>query len=603
MDVPVFKSEGQRQAYWKKQRMLELQLDEANDSKISKAYHDVDFGVIPAIRDTRSIKEIEQDTNLQRTLAKKNALTLMADDGYAADRLLALIGKQNHVIFNRFAPDIIEKLRNQIGRIDPVQAQRHINAHITTQTNPAKMIPPTAEQLTNLMTVINQRFGENNEAIRDVLLKLEAYRAVLASGSAPKFFPENLPTGDDINDALDEVTNEEKDDNQALRDLTTNMHMEMITRATLEELYDEILKQDLQEVYDEAAYDEALNQKTQEVYDSTMNDAMRELYDEMQPDTPADEETKGGDDEEETKRKEPNKKKKPIVYESDDDDDNNDDEPKGDPKDDDDEYENEMNELFRKFNGNIDNLRKDYRWVGNYYLDMLFQTEDVDYDPKIVDVPAAAPMRKLLKAIDIVPESALTAKNVRDIYKENEPKIKDFLDNFDPDRMYTRSNTLSDAQLLEGLKDRLANFQYIKFDPDRPNPGKIKGYPKGAPVLFANAQLYKDLYIELTDDVNIKSANVKMTRGGKETTEKINSASDTYFKYKALQEMATGRAPRTDKHLTYGELKRILEMPIYRQTYEKIQSDDLAKIGFYMPPAPTGSGFRRRGRRGRRGQR
>ena len=583
MDVPVFKSEGQRQAYWKKQRMLELQLDEANDSKISKAYHDVDFGVIPAIRDTRSIKEIEQDTNLQRTLARKNALTLMADDGYAADRLLALIGKQNHVTFNRFAPDIIEKLRNQIGRIDPVQAQRHINAHITTQTNPAKMIPPTAEQLTNLMTVMNQRFGENNEAIRDVLLKLEAYRAVLASGSAPKFFPEDLPTGDDINDALDEVTNEEKDDNQALRDLTTNMHMEMITRATLEELYDEILKQDLQEEYDEAldqktreVYDEALDQKTKEMYDNTMNDAMQELYRERQKE----------------KKKQPAVKR--VIYDDDDD------EPEGDPKDDgdDDEYENEMNELFRKFNGNIDKLREDYRWVGNYYLDMLFQ--DPEPDPKIVDAPAATTMRKLLKAIDIVPESALTAKNVRDIYKENEPKIKYFIDNFDVDSMYTRSNTLSDAQLLEGLKDRLANFQYIKFDPDRPNPGKIKGYPKGAPVLWANAQLYKDLYLELDNDINIKAADVTMTRGGKKTTEKINSASDTYFKYKALQEMATGQALRTDKHLTYGELKRILEMPIYRQTYEKIQSDDLAKIGFYMPPAPTGSGFRRKNRRGRR---
>jgi hypothetical protein len=385
-----------------------------------------------------------------------------------------------------------------------------------------------------------------------------------------------------------------------LRDLMDKMHMDQITQATLQELYVEVLNQQMQEVYDEAAYDEALNQKTQEVYDSTMNDAMRELYDEMQPNTPADEETKGGEPEGETKRKGPNRKKKPIVYESDDDDDNNNDEPKGDPKDDgdDDEYEEEMNELFRKFDGNIDKLREDYRWVGNYYLDLLSQ--DPAPEPKIVDVPAAAPMRKLLKAIGIVPESALTAKNVRTIYKENEPKIKDFLDNFDLTHMYTRSNTLSDAERLEGLKDRLANFQYIKFDPNRPNPGKTEGYPKGDPVLFANAQLYKTLYLELTDDVNIKAANVTMTRGGKKTTEKINSASDTYFKYKALQEMATGEAPRTDKHLTYDKLKGILEMPIYRQTYEKIQSDNLTKIDFYLPPPPTGSGFRRRGRRGQR---
>jgi hypothetical protein len=220
MNVPVFKSEAQRQAYWKKQRMLELQLDEANDSKISKAYHDVDFGTVPAIRDTRSIKEIEQDTNLQRTLAKKNALTLMNNDGYEADKLLDLIGKPDYATLNRFAPDIIEKLRNQIGRIDAIQAKEEIDLYITVQLDPYKRVPPSADPLNELIGAINSRFSKSNKMVRDILLKLEAYREVIGSGPIPPNVDISMSAAD-VDDSIS-VLDDNYDDEDVLASLVSN---------------------------------------------------------------------------------------------------------------------------------------------------------------------------------------------------------------------------------------------------------------------------------------------------------------------------------------------------------------------------------------------
>jgi hypothetical protein len=556
MEIPNFKSEGQRQAYWKKQRMIELQLDEQNEQKLSKAYHDVDFGVIPAARDNRSIKEIEQDTTLQMINAKKNAMTLMNNDGAEADKLLDHIGKRDYATFNRFAPDIIEKLRNQIGRISAIEAMKEIGLHFAMQLDPYRRVPPSADQIDNLIMTIDSRFTRSNTMVRDILQRLEAYAFVVGRGPIPPDV--DIPmSAEDVEESisiLDEIDNDE----EALASLEEkSVGITLESNASL-----------LEEI-------------------STAAESKG---------TPADEETKGGDDE------------------NDENDENDDDDgeyvtrkprPKPDPEpelvpdDDDDEVdeEEEANKIYANFRGNMDELRQRFGELGNYYRkvnDAIGSGED----PPLLGSYNAFSLRALLKFIGIVPPSALTLDKVEDIYKQNAAKIGKLLDNYDPNRIYTGASEQSNSELVEGLKDRLANFQYIEFDPNRPNPGKIKDYPRRDAVLFANAQLYKDLYSELKNDVDIRAANVTTTRGGKQTTEKIGSASDLYFNYKALQEMATGKAPRTDKHLTYGELKRILDMPIYRETYEKIVSDDLTKISFYMPP--TGSGFRRKSRRGRR---
>ena len=211
MDIPEFKSEGQRQAYWKKQRRLELQVADSNDAKISKAYHDVDFGIIPAVKDNRSIKEIERDTTLQMNLAKKNALTLMADDGAEADKLLDLIGKPNYVIFNRFAVDIINQLRGQIGRIRAVEAFREIDVYIALQSDPFRRVPPSADQIDGLMAAIVSRFQTSNSIAIDILQRLEAFKVVIQSGAIPPDAEISI-SASDVDDAMSVLTEEANDD-------------------------------------------------------------------------------------------------------------------------------------------------------------------------------------------------------------------------------------------------------------------------------------------------------------------------------------------------------------------------------------------------------
>lgn len=213
--IPEFKSEAARQAYWKKQRLIELKLDDENDKKISKAYHDVDFGVIPMPKDTRSIKEIEEDTTLQMVNAKKNAMIMMNNDGQEADKLLEMIGKPNYAVFNRFALDIIEKLRNQIGKIRAIEAFKEIGLYIALQTNPAQRIPPSAEQLSDLMVSISNRFDESNSIAYDILQKLDAYKRILEMGRVPP--NTQIPMTDvDFDDALSAISDLNSDDDRVI---------------------------------------------------------------------------------------------------------------------------------------------------------------------------------------------------------------------------------------------------------------------------------------------------------------------------------------------------------------------------------------------------
>jgi hypothetical protein len=368
MDIPEFKSEGQRQAYWKKQKRQELQIADSNDAKISKAYHDVDFGVIPAVKDTRSIKEIERDTTLQMNLAKKNALALMADDGAEADKLLDLIGKPNYVIFNRFAVDIINKLRGQIGRIRAVEAFREIDVYIALQADPFRRVPPTSDQIDGLMTAIEARFRTSNSIAFDILQRLEAFKMVISSGAIPPDAEISI-SASDVDDAMSVLT-EEADDDEAL--------------SAIEEKSSGITEESNTALLNEIESASAAGSKG----------------------TPADEETKD----------------QPTGQPKSGDDDYGGifDEPTGEPKDD-----TSVVSAPRKYSKReIEGLQNDFNTIGNYYLDQLNMSKE--------DLPAREPRRILMMMavlLEAVGEDLRTVspKEYRRLYVKNENRIAQFL--------------------------------------------------------------------------------------------------------------------------------------------------------------------------------
>jgi hypothetical protein len=366
MDIPEFKSEAQRQAYWKKQRRLELQMADSNDAKISKAYHDVDFGVIPAVKDNRSIKEIERDTSLQMNLAKKNALTLMADDGAEADKLLDLIGKPNYVIFNRFAVDIINQLRGQIGRIRAVEAYREIDLYIALQSDPFRRVPPSAEQIDNLIGAIESRFRTSNSIAFDILQRLEAFRTVIESGSIPPDAEISI-SASDVDDAMSVLT-EEANDDDAL--------------SSIEEKSSGITEES----------NTALLNEIESAAGSKGTPAAEETKDQPtgQP--------KGGDDD------------YGGIFG----------EPTGEPKND--TLGASSSRLYSK--REIEGLQDDFNTIGNYYLDQLnMAEEDIPArDPKRILIM----MGQLLEAIG-EDMRTVSPKEYRRLYVKNENKIAQFL--------------------------------------------------------------------------------------------------------------------------------------------------------------------------------
>ena len=367
MDIPEFKSEAQRQAYWKKQRRLELQMADSNDAKISKAYHDVDFGVIPAVKDNRSIKEIERDTSLQMNLAKKNALTLMADDGAEADKLLDLIGKQNYVIFNRFAVDIINQLRGQIGRIRAVEAYREIDLYIAMQSDPFRRVPPSAEQIDNLIGAIESRFRTSNSIAFDILQRLEAFRTVIGSGAIPPDAEISI-SASDIDDAMSVLTEEANDDDalSAIEEKSSGITEESNT-ALLNEI--------------ESAADAKGTPAAEETKGQPSGQA------------------KGGDDD------------YGGIF---------DDEPTGEPKDD--TLGASSSRLYSK--REIEGLQDDFDTVEKYYLDQLnMAEEDI---PARVPKRILLMMAGLLEAVG-EDMRTVSQKEYRRLYVKNENKIAQFL--------------------------------------------------------------------------------------------------------------------------------------------------------------------------------
>jgi hypothetical protein len=568
MEIPNFKSEGQRQAYWKKQRMIELQLDEQNEQKLSKAYHDVDFGVIPAARDNRSIKEIEQDTTLQMINAKKNAMTLMNNDGAEADKLLEVIGKPKYALFNRFAFDIINKLRGQIGKIKAAEVAREVSIYIKSQLDPRRTIPPSADQITNLMTVINDRFDKSNATINDILQRLEAYGSVLAMGPAPSELPGDLPTMEEIDDLIDELADTPE---TRLTDMLNDKLARMaITQEVLEELYQEMAG---------------------------------EVAGEMQGWTePA---------EEETKDPEPAPAPAPPAPNPQPDDDEG--EPKGDPKDDegddngdDDDEETIITRPSKKNLEQLIDLQKQWRNVGTMISEISMA------DESDMNSYASAKRSIILSVADLAefigkdpdPElkgiASLDAKYniIVKFWNANSKKIGTKLEKaiMTINKMGNREST--NRQLLDNLEYRLKTFRYVEFDPFKPEPGKLKNYTAAdyRPAdLVENAKLYLTLFERVTDEVG--SPNVVITRGGRDSTDSVPSASYLYFDFIALKSMAKDDDKRTAKNITLGGLKKQLSDPIYQQTADYIQTNILSEDG---GEGKSGSGLRRRSRFRRR---
>jgi hypothetical protein len=507
MNVPVFKSEAQRQAYWKKQRMLELQLDEANDSKISKAYHDVDFGVVPAIRDTRSIKEIEQDTNLQRTLAKKNALTLMNNDGYEADKLLDLIGKPNYATFNRFAPDIIEKVRNQIGRIDANQAKDEIDLHFAVQLDPYRRVPPSAEQLNELINAINSRFSKSNKMVRDILLKLEAYREVIGSGPIPPNITVSMSSAE-VDDSIG-VVDDNYDDEDVLASLASNtaeitQESNTVTLAELEAFY-----AGLDVGYEEFDYEDFKNRAGEAKA--------------APPNQPTGDEPDGGDG-------------GPI----------------GAPKDDEgDGDEAATVQPQPEFDGDISVVRETYNKVGKFLISADFD-EPIGNEMQILKTNVAYLMGFIGKPTQDI--MWMNMEQLATAFYTNKQDIVNEIERIE--QMESKPNAPTGGLDPDEIEDRLKNYEVVNY---------------GIGNLSIAANNYLTYLPQLKAEAEAAIASKVTDRGDEELKFNPTLHPESFEKYRLLKRIAIDKGANKSKRFNYYDLQTELNKPIYQQTADLIE--------------------------------
>ena len=241
-----FRNEKERQLYWKKKHLENLAIDNANSEKLSKAFHNISFGDIEPIKDTRSLKEREDDDLAQMSLAKKNAMILLSNDGAEAEQLLRLIGKADYKMFNRYAQDIIQKLSGQIGKMRAHDVLKEVQYYITREVSKDNKKPPTAEQLDHLIHSVSDNFDSTNATIRDILNKLEAYKTVVNLGDLSR--APSLPlSGDDVSELTDVIEEKGNDESEIIHSL--NVATADITREALDDMV-EVLD-DTVEVLDE----------------------------------------------------------------------------------------------------------------------------------------------------------------------------------------------------------------------------------------------------------------------------------------------------------------------------------------------------------------
>jgi hypothetical protein len=227
-----FRSEKERIDYYKKLHLKNNAIAQQTTDKLTEAYHEVEFGVVPQIEDNRSLAEKLADARSNQDQAQKNTLMLMANDGAEANRLLNLIGTARYSDFNRYFLDIYNTLKNQVGRIQATEAYTFIDNYLIKATVTNGVDIPNVEMLNQLLAAIAAIPAgpagpaapapatapapapaapapagpvQVNVDMRDVVLRLEALQQVLAGGvdtlNRVEYNTRNLPSGQDILDA------------------------------------------------------------------------------------------------------------------------------------------------------------------------------------------------------------------------------------------------------------------------------------------------------------------------------------------------------------------------------------------------------------------
>ena len=153
-----FKTQREKDKYFREKYLNDLKLKEEISDKISSAYHDIDFGEIPAVQDNRSIAEREKDSLFQSKTAQKNAMQLMANDGTETNKLLELITEANYVLFNRNYLDIYSKLKNKVGKVRAQEAFNFIDKYLKREKVTSGVEIPTDQVLSDLIAKIDAKF-------------------------------------------------------------------------------------------------------------------------------------------------------------------------------------------------------------------------------------------------------------------------------------------------------------------------------------------------------------------------------------------------------------------------------------------------------------
>lgn len=216
-----FKSERDKIEYYKKLKVKENNVAQSNMDKITEAYHEIEFGVVPEVTDNRSLAEKIADERGQQQQAQKNALTLMSNDGEEAIKLQNLIGTARYPDFNRYFLDIYNTLQTQIGKIRAQEAYDYIDKYISKTNLTQGVDIPNVSMLNQLITAIQNIPAPTaptaptappvNVDLSDIVLRLQALEHVLSTSAntlnSIEYNTRGLPSRQDIQDILNALQN------------------------------------------------------------------------------------------------------------------------------------------------------------------------------------------------------------------------------------------------------------------------------------------------------------------------------------------------------------------------------------------------------------
>ena len=202
MEKENFKSEKERQNYYRKLHFRNNDIAQKNEDRIVEAYHEIEFGVVPEIADNRSLAEKLADSRKTQDQAEKNALTLMSNDGTESIKLINLIGTARYDVFNKHFLDIYNSLKGQVGKIKAQEAYDFINKYIEKYERIGGVDIPNTQMLDKIIEGMKE-MGYTNEttknAVEDVVLRIQALESVLNNGiNEISYSSSNLPSKSDI---------------------------------------------------------------------------------------------------------------------------------------------------------------------------------------------------------------------------------------------------------------------------------------------------------------------------------------------------------------------------------------------------------------------